>query len=908
MATKFKVKRSTVSGITPTTGDIDAAELAINLPDRKLFTSNGSSVYELGSNLTTLSVGNSTTQQTVNSTGVSVNGNINLTKNDTRLTFTPVAGGANVYFVQQNDDNFVLYTTNTSGGSRAVFNVYANTDTPNQNSAIRFNTPVDFGSAGVYANNSLGITGQVLTSNGSAVYWSSAGGTGTVTQVSTGNGLTGGPITTTGTISVNANTGLVSNSTGLFVNSTYIGTLSANNATYLNGQLASYYTNATNITTGTLDNARLSSAVVNTSGAFTFTGVHTHSANVILGSSGLSVNGSFGSAGQVLHSNGTATYWDTDDQGVTSVATGNGLTGGTITTTGTVSVLANSGIVANTTGIYVNANSGIVANTTGVFVNANTGLVSNSSGLFVNSSYIGTLSANNATYLNGQLASYYTNASNITTGTLPWTQAPTGTVNTSGSFTFSGVQTYSANVILGSSGLSANGGFGTAGQVLHSNGTATYWDTDDQGVTSVATGNGLTGGTITTTGTVSVLANSGIVANTTGIFVNANNGIISNTTGVYVNANTGLVANATGVFVNSSYIGTLSANNTTYLNGQLASYYTNATNITTGTLPWAQAPTGTVNTSGSFTFSGVETFNANVIIGTTAGLSANGGFGTAGQLLTSNGTGVYWSSAGVNTAAQYAWTNTHSFAANLTILNTSELIIQAGAGISANGGFGTAGQVLTSNASSIYWSTPSTATAVRQTFTANSTVNTSFTVSGGYTVGFVDVYKNGIKLINGTDVTVSSGTAVVLATPALVGEVIDVVGALTGSLTGVTTDGTQTLTNKRIDPRVFSTASASSVTPDISTYDMYVYTALAAAFTINATTGGSPVNGSKLVFRFKDNGTARSLTWTTAGTNSFRAIGVTLPTTTVISKVTYVGCIYNSDESFWDVIAVTTQA
>jgi len=176
--TRIQLKRSTVSGVTPTTGDISTGELAINIPDRKLFTSNGTSVYELGSNLTSIAVGNSTTQQIVNSTGVSVNGNINLTKNDTRLTFTPVAGGANVYFVQQNDDNFVLYTTNTSGGSRAVFNVYANTNTPNQNSAIRFNTPVDFGSAGVYANNSLGIAGQVLTSNGSSVYWSTSAGGG----------------------------------------------------------------------------------------------------------------------------------------------------------------------------------------------------------------------------------------------------------------------------------------------------------------------------------------------------------------------------------------------------------------------------------------------------------------------------------------------------------------------------------------------------------------------------------------------------------------------------------------------------------------------------------------------------------------------------------------------------------
>jgi len=47
-------------------------------------------------------------------------------------------------------------------------------------------------------------------------------------------------------------------------------------------------------------------------------------------------------------------------------------------------------------------------------------------------------------------------------------------------------------------------GYGTNGQVLKSNGTSTYWGTDNDGVTSVATGTGLSGGTITSTGTLSL--------------------------------------------------------------------------------------------------------------------------------------------------------------------------------------------------------------------------------------------------------------------------------------------------------------------------------------------------------------------------------------------------------------------
>ena len=118
-----------------------------------------------------------------------------------------------------------------------------------------------------------------------------------------------------------------------------------------------------------------------------------------------------------------------------------------------------------------------------------------------------------------------------------------------------------------------------------------------------------------------------------------------------------------------------------------------------------------------------------------------------------------------------------------------------------------------------------------------------------------------------------------------------------------TINGTATLTNKRIDPRVTSAASASSLTPDISAADQYCYTALAANLTINAPTG-TPVDGDKLIFRLLDNGTTRTLTWNA----TYTVIGVTLPTATTASKTTYVGCIYNAGSTRWDVIAVTTQA
>lgn len=125
----------------------------------------------------------------------------------------------------------------------------------------------------------------------------------------------------------------------------------------------------------------------------------------------------------------------------------------------------------------------------------------------------------------------------------------------------------------------------------------------------------------------------------------------------------------------------------------------------------------------------------------------------------------------------------------------------------------------------------------------------------------------------------------------------------TGPAGEVTLTGSQTLTGKRIDPRVSSTASGSSVTPTIASYDQYVYTALAADLTINAPTG-TPVVGNKLMFAIKDNGTSRTLTWNAA----FAPVGVTPPAATTVGKWTYVGCIYNANATRWDVIAVATEA
>ena len=107
---------------------------------------------------------------------------------------------------------------------------------------------------------------------------------------------------------------------------------------------------------------------------------------------------------------------------------------------------------------------------------------------------------------------------------------------------------------------------------------------------------------------------------------------------------------------------------------------------------------------------------------------------------------------------------------------------------------------------------------------------------------------------------------------------------------------------------VSSTTSISSpLAPNTDNFSQYCATAQSTNLTINADSG-SPTDGKKLVFRFKDNGTPVNLTWTTGTSKSYRVVGVTLPTVTVASKTVYVGCIYNSADARWDAVAVAQEA
>lgn len=103
-------------------------------------------------------------------------------------------------------------------------------------------------------------------------------------------------------------------------------------------------------------------------------------------------------------------------------------------------------------------------------------------------------------------------------------------------------------------------------------------------------------------------------------------------------------------------------------------------------------------------------------------------------------------------------------------------------------------------------------------------------------------------------------------------------------------------------PSVQSVVSAATVTPTFSD-DAVKITAQAAALAL-ANPTGTAIDMLGIVVRIKDDGTARAITYG----SQYRAIGVTLPVTTVVGKTVYLAMIFNTEDTKWDVVAVGQEA
>ena len=526
-------------------------------------------------------------------------------------------------------------------------NVMVGTTATNNRFLVTYSNPVSVPSAGAGGHGiaigtvGYGLAGGVRTDGTS--YLQSTRWDGTATNynlllqpnggnVGVGNTAPAHVLSVTGTTNLG---GAVTGITTLAAGNTTITGFANVTSTIQGGSSLTIAGAASGITTLAAGNTSITgfanvSTSVNSAALTVGTSFIANTSRVVIGTAvGLEANGGIGTAGQVLHSNGTTAYWAADDDTnttydllavantavnagllrladvnnsndtvtftgtgtsnvssnathiiinsadqyvgtVTSVATANGLSGGTITSSGTLGVTTGSTLTVNTTGIHVNSALSIASlalsgdltvtgnlTVSGTRTYVNTTTLDIGDNIFTLNADLGAVAPSQdagieimrGTSANVQFLWDETNdrwstnsqplaissliaagaASGITTLAAGNTTI-TGFANVTSTLQVGGGSTFGGTVTLGSVGLSSNGSLGTAGHVLHSNGTATYWAADDNSggtVTSIATANGLTGGTITTTGTLGVASGSTLTVNTAGIHVNSTLSITS---------------------------------------------------------------------------------------------------------------------------------------------------------------------------------------------------------------------------------------------------------------------------------------------------------------------------------------------------------------------------------------------
>jgi hypothetical protein len=276
--------------------------------------------------------------------------------------------------------------------------------------------------------------------------------------------------------------------------------------------------------------------------------------------------------------------------------------------------------------------------------------------------------------------------------------------------------------------------------------------------------------------------------------------------------------------------------------------------------------------------------------------------GSTGQVLTVGGSdlsGLEWAAVPAPTLAQIE--------ALFTAIG--QLLLGTGSGTGTLLGIGTTGQVLTVVGGTAAWATPAAA-PVSSVFGRTGAVTAT---TGDYTAAQV---TNAMSTATYDPAAIAQQVVGTTATQTLTNKTLTspIISSIsnTGTLTLPTSTDTlvgrattDTLTNKRITKRV-STTSGPGATPSMDTdnYDLFQFTSLAAAITSMTTNlTGTPNAGDLLWIQFRDNGTARAITWG----SKFAASGtVPLPTTTVASTTLNVGFVYDTTQAtpIWSCVAV----
>jgi len=510
--TVFQLKRSSVAGKQPNTSTLSVGELAINLTDKKIYSSDGSNIFEPAANVTNLNV-----------------------------------------------------------------------------------------TGGIYANGSYGSDSQVLTSNGSVVYWANA---------ATGGGDGGG------SVNVSASSGyLLEEFTGDGSTNTYILT----NSTNTNNALVA-----------------INGVLQEPGDAYTISGTTLTFSENIANNATIDVRIPQFEVDAFISSSNTLTTTNTSQQTVDSFNKD---------TYRSISYLVE--VTDNTNNNYHIQNITLLHDNSTVYMSEFGAVYSNGSPL---ATFDSSISGTNVLLLATPVTADSTirlNRYSVDSLVIIANTDTVSSTNTAANYSWTGLHVFNSNVTL--NGVKANGSIGAAGQVLTSNGTSVYWSYDDD---STAYANAV----------------SYVDTEITTVYSNATSYADSAAGTAYSNATSYADTAAGTAYSNAvSYADTVAG--TAYSNS--ISYSSNADNISSGTLSEARLPyrmDQDVQTTDNVQFANL----------TLNGIIANNSIGSNGQVLTTNGTSVYWST--VSGGGGGGGSSYNILTSNTNLVNITKYLVDTSSG------------------------------------------------------------------------------------------------------------------------------------------------------------------------------------------------------------------------------------
>jgi len=337
----------------------------------------------------------------------------------------------------------------------------------------------------------------------------------------------------------------------------------------------------------------------------------------------------------------------------------------------------------------------------------------------------------------------------------------------------------------------------------------------------------------------------------------------------------GLVA-TTGSFstpLTSANIGSLTGGQVG-ISGLSATGTASSTTFLRGDNTWATTTGGTVTSVGLVAGSQIS------ITGTSPITSAGVFTVTGTSWLAGNGLSLSGSTFSINPAFTNTFTATQAFSSGLvaTTGSFSTPLTSANIGSLTGGQVGTSG--LAANAVTYAKMQSETASTLLGNPTGSGAVPSEITLGSGLSFSGTTLTASG----SGGTVTSVTGTSGQIGSTGGTTPVISIVssatlpgsptvatpGTASGSVT--TIDGSQTITNKWWQPRVGTTTSSATPSFSCATYDEYDITAQAANIS-SVTISGTPVTGQIVVMQITGTGS-----YTLAWGSSFESGSITLPT------------------------------